>query len=165
MRAKLLIIGHKRSGKDTLAEILSKHFDFTFMSSSLAAAEEFIYDALRDKYGYRTFKECYEDRVNRRAEWFDLICEYNQYDKTRLAKKILSKNDCYVGMRSSEEIEQCKREGLIDLVIWVDASGRVEDEGSDSFNIKKEDADIVIENNTTLKDFEAKVKRFGALLY
>lgn len=96
---KLLIIGHKRHGKDTLAEIFRDNFGMTFNSSSNAAAEIFIYDALKNKYGYKSFKECFYDRMNKRAEWYDLICEYNVKDKARLAKDILKDNDCYVGMR------------------------------------------------------------------
>ena len=33
--------------------------------------------------------ECFEDRVNHRSEWFDLITNYNKEDRTRLTKEIL----------------------------------------------------------------------------
>ena len=38
--------------KDTLAELFNKHFGLTFMSSSQASADFFLYDQLKDKYGY-----------------------------------------------------------------------------------------------------------------
>ncbi len=64
----ILIIGHGRHGKDTLAELIQVYTGFTFKSSSESAAEIFIYDALKEKYGYKSFIECYEDRHNHRAE-------------------------------------------------------------------------------------------------
>lgn len=162
---KLLIIGSARHGKDSLAEIWRDEFGLRFKSSSEASAEIFIFDELKYKYGYQSFEECYEDRMNHRAEWFDLICDYNKHDKARLAKGILERADCYVGMRSSDEIAECKRQGLFDLVIWVDASKRIMDEDSSSFNITKSDADIVIENNDDLQSFTDRAIRLGNVLF
>lgn len=161
---KLLLIGSARWGKDSMAEILQEHFDLKFKSSSQAAADIFIYDALKEKYGYTTPEECFEDRVNRRAEWYQLICDYNIEDKARLAKDILKHTDCYVGMRDSREIKECLKQGIFDLVIWVDASDRLPPEDKSSFNIDKSDADIIIENNGTYDEFKDKVIRLGKSL-
>jgi hypothetical protein len=49
---KILILGNARHGKDTLAELFNKYFGLTFMSSSQASADFFLYDQLKDKYGY-----------------------------------------------------------------------------------------------------------------
>ena len=161
---KFLVVGHKRHGKDSFAEILNEEFGFKFKSSSLAASEIFLYEALKDKYGYETPEECFEDRVNHRSEWYTLICEYNKDDKTRLAKEILKTADCYVGMRDDKEIEECMNQGLFDLIIWVDASKRLPLESSYSFNIDISVADIIIENNGTFEDFKEKVIRLGKIL-
>jgi len=67
--------------------------------------------------------------------------------------------------RDKEEIEECKRINLFDLIIWVDASERLPLEGEDSFNIDKSYADIVIENNDTYEDFIGKVEKVGQLLF
>jgi dephospho-CoA kinase len=161
---KLLIIGHMRSGKDTLAEILHDHYGLKFISSSQACADIFIYDELKVKYGYKTPEECFNDRVNHRQEWYELICDYNKDDKARLAKEILKYNNTYVGMRDSGEIKECLRQGLFDLVIWVDASKRLPLEDSNSFNITMSDADIIIENNGSFEEFKEKALRLGSLL-
>jgi hypothetical protein len=158
---KLLIIGNARHGKDSMAELLETEFGMTFMSSSQAAADIFIYDVLKEKYGYKTSEECFEDRMNHRAEWYNMICEYNKDDKARLAKEILKRTDCYVGMRDSGEIKECIKQGLFDRVIWVDASKRLPLEPKDSFNIKQSDADEIIENNSTYEEFVEKVRAFG----
>lgn len=158
---RLLVIGNMRHGKDSLAEILQEEIGLDFISSSQAAADIFIYDALKDKYGYKTAVECFEDRVNHRAEWYDLICEYNKDDLAKLAKDILKTNDCYVGMRDKGEIAECIKQGLFDLVIWVDASERLPLENADSFNIDKSCADIIIDNNGTFEEFKTRAKRLG----
>lgn len=162
---KLLIIGNARHGKDTLAELLNEYYGLTFMSSSQASADIFLYDLLKDKYGYKTKEECFEDRVNHRDEWYKLICEYNKDNRARLASDILKKSSCYVGMRDKEEFDECVRQGLFDLIIWVDASGRLPIEPSTSFNINKSDADIVIENNGTFEEFKEKARRLGNVLF
>ena len=161
---KLLIIGNMRHGKDTMAEILQSEFGMKFKSSSEAAAEIFIYDELKEKYGYETPFECFEDRVNHRSEWYNLICGYNLEDKAKLAKGILEHADCYVGMRDSGEIKECIKQKLFDLIIWVDASERLPLEDTSSFNITKSDADVIIENNDTFEEFKEKVIRLGNAL-
>ena len=165
MNKKLLILGNMRHGKDSFAEILNEHFGLSFQSSSQAAANIFLYDSLKDKYGYKTQEECFEDRVNHRAEWKDLICDYNKDDRAKLAKEILKNSDCYVGMRDRAEINECMKQGLFDIIVWIDASDRLPLEPADSFDIDKSCADIIIENNQDYETFKTKVLRFGRVLY
>ena len=161
---KILVIGAARWGKDSLAEILNQEFGYTFESSSQAAANIFLYDLLKDKYNYQTPEECFEDRINHRQEWYEAICEYNKDDKAKLAKGILKRSDCYVGMRDWEEIDECRRQGLFDLIVWVDASERLPNEDASSFNITKDCADIIIENNTDFEAFRERVIPLGKLI-
>jgi hypothetical protein len=162
---KLLVISSARWGKDSFGEILRDNFGVTFTSSSQAAADIFIYDRLKDKYGYSTPEECFIDRMNRRAEWHQLICEYNIDDKAKLAKEILKQSDMYIGMRDKEEIKECIKQGLFDLIVWVDASKRLPEEDSSSFNIDINCADIIINNNGTYDEFKERVLRLGNSLF
>ena len=159
----ICVLGHCRHGKDSFAEILNQEFGYTYQSSSQAASDIFLYAALKDKYGYKTSEECFEDRVNHRAEWKQMICDYNVDDRAKLAKGILQNSDCYVGMRDWEEIDECMNQGLFDIIIWIDASERLELEPESSFNITKDCADIIIENNTDFESFRKRVIRFGKL--
>jgi dephospho-CoA kinase len=161
---KLLILGNARHGKDTFAEILKNNFGLSFISSSQAASDIFIYDKLKDKYNYKSPVECFNDRVNHRTEWYELIKEYNKEDRAKLAKEILQMADCYVGMREREEITECRKQCIFDIIIWIDASERLPMEDKSSFNIDKKCADILMENNGTLKEFEHKVINLGKLL-
>ena len=165
MKPKLLIIGHGRHGKDTMAELLERDYGMTFKASSMAASEIFIYEELKEKYDYVDPADCFHDRSNHRAEWYDMICDYNKDDRARLAKEILSNSDCYVGMRDLEEIDECMKQGVFDLIVWVDASERLPEEGKDSFNVPKSRAHVVLYNNDTLESFEEKVKAFGKTVF
>jgi len=155
---KLLIIGHMRHGKDTVAEIIEEHTGMSFKSSSEMAAEIFIYDELKDKYGYSSFIECFEDRMNHRAEWHDLIKNYNDPDKAKLAKEILKHNDMYVGMRSQVEIDKCIKDGVFDLIIGVyDPNKPLEPK--DSFDIDLFASSDIIIPTGDLKIVKEKVKK------
>ncbi len=165
MKPKILIIGHARHGKDTLAEIWRDMFNVKFESSSQAANRLFIYNKLKVDKGYKDQQECFEDRVNNRETWFRLIEEFNKSNPSRLASEILKSNDLYVGLRSKKEFNACKRAGLFDLVVWVCASKRLEKESKKSFNISKKHADIVVYNNGTLPEFKKKVLRLGGIIW
>lgn len=157
IKDKILIIGHARHGKDTVAEIAKRLFGLKFESSSQAACRIFLFDALKNKYGYKTSNECFEDRINHRVEWHNLICEYNHLDKARLAKEILRDSDIYVGMRSYDEVHACLAQGVFKAIIGV-FDPRKPLESANSFNIDLwASADIVIPNGSSLSDLENKV--------
>jgi hypothetical protein len=157
---KILIIGHNRHGKDTVAEFIEEFTGMSFKSSSEMAAEIFIYDELKDKYGYTSFVECFEDRMNHRAEWYKMIKDYNFFDKARLAKDILKHHNMYVGMRSKEEFDKCVEDEIFDMIIGVyDPNKPLEPK--DSFDIDLfSSSDIIIPNPTgELEKTRKRVKK------
>lgn len=155
---KMLIVGHARHGKDTVAAMIQELTGAKFKSSSIAAAEIFLYDKLKDKYGYKTFVDCFNDRVNHRAEWHEEIKNFNKHDKARLAKIIMEDNDIYVGMRDKDEINKCIEDKIFDVIIGV-FNPRLELEPSSSFNFEfKEVCDYIIQNRGTLEELKESVK-------
>ena len=164
MKKKICIIGHARHGKDTLAEMINQRYGYKSESSSQAASRLFLYDALKDKYGYKTPEECFEDRVNHRAEWFDMICEYNKNYPGQLAADIMKSNDIYTGMRSNRELIACIDDGIFDLVIGVfDPMKPLEPR--DSFDIDIWGmSDIIIPNAGTLSNLVHRVVLLEELL-
>ena len=162
MKPKILIIGHARWGKDTVAEILRDGWGYKFCSSSLAACEKVVFPVMSKQEGYTSVEECFEDRVNHRTQWHQLISEYNTPDKTRLAREIMETNDIYVGMRCQEELKATR--GLFDVVVWVDASQRLLPEPASSNTLTKEMADYCISNNGDLKDLVNEVYAFAVYL-
>lgn len=158
---KILILGHARHGKDTVAQMISDETGLKFESSSMAAAKIFIYDYLKDKYGYNSFKDCYEDRINHRKEWHDLICDYNKNDRAGLARDVLSINDMYVGMRSNVELEESQ--GLFDIILGIfDPDKPLESKDSFDIDLFRVSDYIVITGN--LKKTRKNIKKFCKIL-
>lgn len=154
---RLMVCGYGRHGKDTFCEMLEP---LKFVSSSMFVAEKAVFPYLSKQYGYATVEECYDDRANHRAEWHHLIRNYNREDRAKLARELYQEYDVYCGIRWHEEFYAARDEGLFDLAIWVDASGRLPAEGKDSITVTKEMCDIIIENNRGLATFQEKVLRF-----
>lgn len=160
---KVYIVGNGRHGKDSVAEILRGSLGLSFCSSSFFMAKLFIYDALKVSLGYTSFEECYEDRHNHRRTWHELICSYNAKDPARLSREIFKEYDIYVGIRSNLELEEARREGLVDLVIWVDALGREPAESPESFDINRSQADFIIDNNGSEEELRARIDKLITL--
>lgn len=154
---KLLIIGHARHGKDTVAELLSKYAPLKFESSS-----KFIAPLVNKDLGYDTTEACYEDRSNHRVYWHDWIAKYNTPDPSKLCRKILERNDMYVGMRALREYKETKN--LFDLIIWVEAGLRLPPEPLSSNQMMSLHADIIICNNGSDSDLDYRVSALARCL-
>jgi len=153
----ILILGHGRHGKDTVAEMLAKLTGLRFLSSSEFCAEHVVYPKMR---GYIDWQSCYKDGGNHRTTWFNAIAEYNTPDRTRLAREILKVADIYVGMRNIAEYTACMEAKLFDYVIWVDASDRVKPEPATSFTIPYDSRTMIkVDNNGDLYWLKSSVLR------
>jgi hypothetical protein len=159
---RVLILGHARHGKDTVAEMLRDRYGLRFSSSSMFCAERVMMPYFA-QHGvpYATVEECYEDRGNHRSTWFDRIEDYNSHDRARLAREMLEAgNDMYVGMRSDREFQEAQ--WLFDFVVWVDSSGRgVPPEAETSMTIRFSPGMLCIRNDGTLEDLQAAVDRLA----
>jgi hypothetical protein len=157
MKKKLLIIGHGRHGKDTVCEILRDKYGYSFESSSQFCSKLFIYDQLKDKYEYANEEQCYDDRHNHRAEWYDAICDYNVPDAARLGREIFRAHDIYCGLRNKREFFAMQNTGVFDYAIWVDRSNYLPEEDSSSMSLKQWMADFTIDNNGSLEELEFNI--------
>lgn len=158
---KLLLIGYARHGKDTAAQMLSDIYGFKFTSSSWFVAQEVLWDAWGCAV-YPTIEEMFEDRVNHRVLWMQMISAYNTPDKTRTARTMFERGfDMYVGMRRLDELLACRKAGIVDHIIWVDRSKHLPPEIG-STDIHAEHADIILDNNGDLGDLEENVLNLGA---
>lgn len=144
---RLIVVGYGRHGKDTVCELLRDNHNYTFESSSKFCSKHFIFNELKDKYGYTTEEECYADRHNHRAEWYNLISGFCDPDAAKLGKAIFSEYDIYCGLRNKREFYAMKNQGIFDYAIWVDRSDHVEPEAKDSMSIEPWMTDYVIDNN------------------
>ncbi|HHJ3076300.1 TPA: hypothetical protein ACPVZG_000068 [Vibrio parahaemolyticus] len=165
-RLNLMVFGYKRHGKDTVCEYLRDNYAVSFASSSYTACELFLFDKIKEKFGYKTVDEAFNDRGNHRQLWYEEIKAYNvRNGLDALGKVIFENNSVYCGIRDKEEFEALKAGGYFDLAIWVDASDRLPPEEAESMKLTKEDADIVITNNEDLASLYKKLdKIFDTIL-
>lgn len=157
---KILVLGHARHGKDTAAEHLAEKLGLSYAGSSQVCCDAFVFDALKDKYGYETSEECYEDRVNHRAEWHQLIADFCAGDKAKLGRLIYESNDIYCGIRAKDECKAVIAE-FNPIVIWVTADGRLKLEPSGSMQLEYQKGWLKICNNRTKGRF---LKRLDKLV-
>ena len=153
---KIVVIGHKQHGKDTLAELITKHSNLRCSGSSVKALELFLFDILADKYGYKTIEEAYEDRDSCRQDWFESIAKYNTPDPTKLARQIMEENDIYVGIRNPIELDACLEEGVFNFVIGIFDPRKPLEGLSNKIDVHKY-SDLLITNDGNLQELEEKV--------
>jgi hypothetical protein len=179
-KVKILLLGHGRHGKDTVAEILRDTRGYKFTSSSMFCAEKVMMPAFerethaflstqfgridessrpREALMYATVEDCFADRHNHRAFWFREIEAYNYPDRAKLAKDIYAENDIYVGIRSAKEFNAAKNAGVFDIAIWVDALDRLPPEDPSSISVQPWMADFTIDNNGSLEDLKFNVEQ------
>ena len=164
-KKKLLVIGHGRHGKDTVCEILRDKYNYTFESSSKFCSKLFIYNDLKDKYGYADEDECYADRHNHRAEWYNAICDYNVPDAATLGREMFDAYDIYCGLRNKREFFAMQNTGVFDYCIWVDRSKYLMPESKDSMSLEQWMADFTIDNNGTLDDLWFNIKQLMSYIH
>jgi hypothetical protein len=175
---KLMVMGYARHGKDTVAEILRDRWKLSFTSSSLFCAERVMMPAFKaareaavaigegfDLPQYASAYQCFEDRVNHRAFWYEEIKRYCEKEPSRLSREIFERHDVYAGIRSWKELAGAKNAGLYDHSIWVDRSEHVPDEPSTSCSVVPWMADFMLDNNGTLPDLQGRVDELMRNLY
>lgn len=153
---KLLVVGHGRHGKDTVCEMLEQ-YGYVFKSSSKFCSELFIFDKLKNKYGYQNELECYQDRHNHRTEWYNLIHDYCKDDLAKLGRELFAGHDIYCGLRNRREFFAMKNEEIFDYAIWVDRTDHLPLEDPSSMSIEQWMCDYTIDNNDSLERLQKNV--------
>jgi len=141
------ICGYGRHGKGTVASLLTGQSGLVCKESTSEGAARVVYEKLKDEYGYKSIEECWNDRHQHRAEWAETIWRYNEPYGLTLYVEMLHESDILEGVRKSAELQALKDVGLVDVVIWVDATKRLPPEDPASCQVTPDDADVVIDNN------------------
>lgn len=160
MNIHLAICGPGLSGKNVVSKWLAENLGLRYHMSTSEAAAEVVYDKLKDKYGYSSCDECWNDRRMHRVEWGEIIADHNKPDGIQLYRTMLADHDILDGIRRGAELIKCQELGLIDLSIWVQRDVV----GDPSLDYGPEVCDISVDNSGSLEDFYRKLARLGRWL-
>lgn len=144
---KYLIIGHAQHGKDEVASILSLLLGVRYEVPSVIVAREFMFDKLKDKYGYTDPIDCYNRRHECRKEWLDNISSYNENNHTRLLERCFEISNIYTGVRRRRVIDKAINDNIVDYIFYVDAESHKKLESKEQFELDKGYADVIIMND------------------
>lgn len=164
MKTKLFIVGHARHGKTYAGDFIARHAGLKAVDSSKFAADRVVMSWMKENLGiqYDDAEECWADRHSHRDSWYKAITGYNTPDLSRLSREIFEENQIYVGIRNRDEFIASK--SCADLSIWIDASERLPKEPASSMSIKREDADIVVFNNGSVKEYNQKLQNLCRII-
>lgn len=154
----IAVCGHGRHGKCEASRFLAGLAGLRYVQSTSEAAASKVYELWgRDRYHNEI--ECWRDRHNHRETWAELIWNYNGPEGTRLYRDMRAENDIIDGIRRASELQACVDSGIVGYTVWVDASRRVGTEDP-SNEIRREDCQYVIDNNSDLADLRARCRQF-----
>ena len=157
-----IVTGDKDHGKDTVCEYLRDVHGWDFRGSSWVFCKHIMFDRIKDSHGYTSIEQCYADRDNHRALWFDAIAEFNADNPARLGEMIFAEAPIYCGIRSRREFEGVKQRFPRVITIWVDASRRRPPESKKSMELTVADADWVVDNNGSPSELHRQLDQLAS---
>ena len=164
---KILIVGHARHGKDTVAEMIADQLGIEFQCTSrqIAGHVRHCMAGNMPQYVYASDQECWEDRDNHRAYWHDCIAAYCKENKTAFADLIYAKGLIYCGVRAQAEYDAIV-EKYDPVVYWV-SNMRKPPESEESMQIKYDPETMIeIPNNFSLEALrQAVAAKLGMHFY
>ncbi|MFO0843290.1 MAG: hypothetical protein U0797_12985 [Gemmataceae bacterium] len=150
---RVMFVGHSGAGKDTACRLLADVTGLRFAGTT----SDYLAKYVADRLG-ATVEQAYRTRHANRGVWHEVANEVGMLRPGRLVRESLEHADITGGARKAEEVEACRREGLIDLVVWV-ANGRVRP--GPTLTIGPEDCDVVVVRDN-LGEFRRRCSRWPA---
>lgn len=166
----LAIVGYGRCGKDTAGEYLAEHTVLKFEGGCSWAGRHYMAERLSKDYGRRvTPEEAYDNRHGMpgedpnvmRLKWYNYLNEFREGDPARLIRLVLKTSDFVCGLRDREELIAARKEGLLDLIVWIERPTVPIDP---TVTFTKDDCDIVIMNDGTKGDYYRRLRRLATAL-
>ena len=166
-KPRILVVGHARHGKDTVALYMQKMHDYRFVSPSWMYLMEVIWPAIRGVYQtsttfrnvrelaemeiqYENVSDALEYKGEHRKLWFDLISEWLSGDLLRAARIVYGDGHIHCGIRRVDEFTAVCEE-FNPYVVWVNSLERgVPPEPKESFQLTESMAHWVLDNSQGL---------------
>jgi hypothetical protein len=117
---RYVVVGHGRSGKDTVASMLCQKLRYNYGGSTSSGTLPLVCYSLYGRTDIPTQQYCYDTRHQNRAYWYDFCNLLRIIDPLMLLKLTLSQTDVIVGTRSEEEFVNSLDYFKPTHVVWVD---------------------------------------------
>lgn len=153
----LAIVGHGRAGKDTAGLYLSDTFRLEPPKSSSLNVVPLVAHMI----GIDP-ETAYAERHQNRVFWINACNALRADDLSRLARWCLGVCDLAIGLRGGSEFKAVMELGVCDLSVWIE---NVNVPSDITVEFKRDDCDIIIENNGSIEQFYEKLYRFGLTVY
>jgi hypothetical protein len=150
---RIMVVGHSGAGKDTACEYLAKVTHLRFAGTTSVYLARHVAAQLGVSY-----QEAYRTRHSNRNLWHRMGNQIRRQDPGLLIRESLEYAEITGGIRSIEEIDACRRERLVDLIVWID-NNRVRRSASVSFD--EDDCDLVVPNHGSMEEFHAHLLRWA----
>ena len=139
---RIMVVGHGRHGKDTVAEILATELKLRLQGSTSYAVIPLLSYALEGTTTIDDQELCYAGRHDNRKYWYDFCNMLRVIDPLMLIKLVLSRSDIIIGTRSKIEFTAALDYFKPFNVIWVQRRGFPDDPTMDYSR-----ADVAVECN------------------
>jgi hypothetical protein len=149
---KIALLGMGRAGKDEAGKWFGKYTPLKYVGSTSMV----ICPMIAAERGMDV-KECWKNRHQERMLWYSWANHFRRDNPAKLAQTCLEVGDLVIGMRDKLELQACKDIDLFDLIVWINRD--VPDDPTVTF--RREDCDIIIDNNESLDVFFTKLKRLA----
>jgi hypothetical protein len=150
---RILVVGHGRAGKDTACEYLAAITRLRFAGSTSV----YLARHVAARLGVSE-QEAYRTRHRDRSLWHRVGNEIRRQDPGLLVRESLANAEIAGGVRDREEIAVCRREDLVDLIVWV-ANDRVPHDATVTFG--ERDCDVTVPNHWGLDEFHRRLLRLA----
>lgn len=146
---RVMFVGHSGAGKDTACRLLAELTHLRFAGTT----SDFLAKYVAARLGV-TVDQAYRTRHANRNLWHRVGNEIRRRDPGLLVRESLQDAEITGGVRGREELAACRREGLVDLVVWV-ANDRVP--RSSTVTFAEADCDAVVANHGSLDEFRGRL--------
>lgn len=154
----LAFVGYGRAGKDTAAEWFRDNTPLRYAGGCSWTARHYMAEKLgvSPEEAYRRRHE----NVEMRQLWYEELNKYREKDAARLIRDCLEHSDIVAGVRDREELFAAKREGLLDLIVWIKRDVPVDP----TVTYVETDCDCTIHNSSDLSSFYSKLASLAKTL-
>jgi hypothetical protein len=154
-RKRIMVVGYSGAGKDTACRFLAgvTHLRFAGTTSHCLARH------VAARLGV-SVQEAYRSRHANRNLWHRVGNQLRRHDPGLLTRESLRHAEITGGVRGIEEVQACRREHLVDLIVWVD-NDRVPRGQAVTFG--PSDCDVAVPNHGSLEEFHGHLLRMARL--